>query len=263
VSNGRLTYVGHATVLIETAGVRLLTDPLLRERIGHIRRLVPLPDLQTLLPLDAILISHAHADHLDTRSLRRLAAGCPVVAPSGCGRIVRRGGAREVIELEPGGRCAIGPIGVEAVCARHDGRRHPLGRRMPALGFLLDGPVPLYFAGDTDLFDDMALLARRVDVALLPVSGWGPRLPPGHLDPATAARAAALIRPAVAVPIHWGTMQSFGSRGPASSAPALAFAAAVAELGLATAVRILMPGESLRLASVADRGGRPPTAARD
>jgi len=248
LSPSRLDYIGHATVLIEMAGVRLLTDPVLRGRIGHIRRHVPMPDAQTLLPLDAILISHAHADHLDMPSLRRLDAACPVVAPRGCARLLRRAGTREVIELEPGDRCARGSVGIEAVSSRHDGRRHPLGRRMPALGFVLDGPVPIYFAGDTDLFEEMALLAGRVDVALLPIWGWGPRLPPGHLDPKTAARAAALIRPEVAVPIHWGTMRSVGARRGDPRAPALAFATAVAELGLATVVRILMPGEAMSLA---------------
>jgi L-ascorbate metabolism protein UlaG (beta-lactamase superfamily) len=152
------------------------------------------------------------------------------------------------VELAAGERCAVGPIGVEAVSAHHDGRRHPLGRRMPALGFLLEGPVRIYFAGDTDLFDGMAALAGRVDVALLPVWGWGARLPPGHLDPSSAARATALIRPNVAVPIHWGTMRSIGSpRATSSSAPAIAFADAVAGLGLRTDVRVLMPGEALDL----------------
>jgi L-ascorbate metabolism protein UlaG (beta-lactamase superfamily) len=171
-----------------------------------------------------------------------------VIAPRGCAPIVRRAGAGEVIELMPGERCTVGAVGVTAVASRHDGRRHPLGPHMPALGFLLDGPARVYFAGDTDLFDEMAALAGRVDVALLPVAGWGPRLPEGHLGPATAAQAAALIRPAVAVPIHWGTMRSVGARADSDPrAPALAFAAAVEALGLATAVRILMPGEAASL----------------
>jgi L-ascorbate metabolism protein UlaG (beta-lactamase superfamily) len=120
---------------------------------------------------------------------------------------------------------------------------------MDALGFLLDGPSRVYFAGDTDLFDEMAQLAGRVDVALLPIAGWGPRLPPGHLGPESAARAVALIRPAVVIPIHWGTMRSIGARhDPDPRAPALAFAAAVKEHAGATEARILMPGESMSLA---------------
>jgi L-ascorbate metabolism protein UlaG (beta-lactamase superfamily) len=248
VSGGRLTYVGHATVLIDQASTRMLTDPLVRRRIAHVVRRAPAPRLEALSSLDAILISHAHADHLDVPSLRRLAPAAHVIAPRGCAPILRRAGAREVIELSAGGRCDVGAIGVEAVHAEHDGRRHPLGRRMPALGFLLDGPARIYFAGDTDLFDGMRELAGRVDVALLPIWGWGPRLPAGHLDPATAARAVALIQPAIAIPIHWGTMRSLGARiGHDPRAPALAFAEAVASLAPATDVRILLPGETTQL----------------
>lgn len=266
---GRLTYVGHATVLVEQAGVRMLTDPLLRAGIAHVRRRVQAPSLDGLRSLDAVLISHAHADHLDVRSLRRLAHAGRMIAPRGCGRILRRAGAHDVIELSAGGRCSVGPIGVEAVHAEHDGRRHPLGRRMPALGFLLEGPARVYFAGDTDLFDGMAELAGRVDVALLPIWGWGPRLPAGHLDPATAARAVELIRPAVAVPIHWGTMRSVGApAGDDPRAPARAFADAVASVAPATEVRILMPGETTELpggprAHTTGAGVSTPLPARD
>src|SRR4051794_22453957 len=242
----RLLYVGHATVLVETAGTRVLTDPLLTGRVAHIRRHVPVPDVSELLPLSAILISHAHADHLHPASLKRLAGDRPVIAPRGCGRILRHAGAREIIELRAGEDCTIGPLRIEAVPATHDGRRQPIGRPMPALGYLIEGAVRTYFAGDTDLFDGMAALAGRVDVALLPVWGWGPRLPAGHLDPVSAARAVSLVRPSVAIPIHWGTMRSIGSpRDTVSRAPALAFAAAVGELALPSAVRILMPGESV------------------
>jgi L-ascorbate metabolism protein UlaG (beta-lactamase superfamily) len=155
---------------------------------------------------------------------------------------------REVIELAPGDRCTVASAEVEAVPAMHDGRRHPLGAQMPALGFLVGGPSRIYFAGDTDLFDGMAALAGRVDVALLPVWGWGPRLPAGHLNPQTAADAAALVRPAVAIPIHWGTMRSVGARGGDDPrAPAEAFATALAALHVPVEARILDPGEAMVL----------------
>jgi L-ascorbate metabolism protein UlaG (beta-lactamase superfamily) len=248
VPGDRLTYVGHATVLVEHAGVRMLTDPLLRAGVAHVRRRVPVPSLEPLMSLDAILISHAHADHLDVPSLRLLGHKGPLIAPRGCGSIISRAGVRDVIELVAGEQCAVGSIGVEAVPAEHDGRRHPLGRRIPALGYLLHGPARIYFAGDTDLFDAMDTLAGRVDVALLPVWGWGPRLPEGHLDPRTAARAVATIRPALAIPIHWGTMRSVGAgSGDDPRAPALAFAEAVTSVAPATEVRILEPGEMTRM----------------
>jgi L-ascorbate metabolism protein UlaG (beta-lactamase superfamily) len=248
MAGDELVYVGHSTVLLELGGIRVLTDPLLERRVAHIRRRTPVPDARRLLPLAAILISHAHADHMHRASLRRVAGAHPVIAPRGCGRLLRRWGAAEVIELEPGQRCTVGKLEIEAVEALHDGRRRPLSRHMDALGYLLEGAVSVYFAGDTDVFEGMTALAGRVDIALLPVWGWGPRLPAGHLDPDSAAEAVALIRPRVAVPIHWGTMQSLGApRSAVSIAPARAFAAAVADLGLEAEVRILLPGEAMRL----------------
>ena len=248
--SGRLTYIGHATVLIETAGARLLTDPLLHGGIAHMRRRVPLPELGSLRDLDAVLISHAHADHLDVKSLRMLEHPGEVVAPRGCAGILKRAGMRDVVELTAGERYTVAGVEVEAVHAEHDGRRNPFGRDIPTLGYIVHGPARIYFAGDTDLFDEMAALAGRVDVALLPIWGWGPRLPAGHLNPESAARAVALIEPAVAVPIHWGTMRSVGAKGADDPhAPARAFKEAVAAAAPATEVRVLAAGDSTTLPS--------------
>jgi L-ascorbate metabolism protein UlaG (beta-lactamase superfamily) len=210
--DGRLTYVGHATVLIEQDGTRLLTDPLLRPGIAHVRRRVPLPDLEDLRDLDAVLISHAHADHLDVPSLRLLAHGGPVVAPRGSAGILRKAGLRDVIEMVPGDRCTVGSAELEAVPAAHDGKRQPLGSDMPALGFLVSGPARVYFAGDTDLFDGMRDLADGLDGALLPISGWGRHVPAGHLTPERAAVALEMLRPRWAIPVHWGTYAGPGGR---------------------------------------------------
>ena len=253
---GRLTYVGHATLLIELGGVRILTDPVLRGRVAHIRRHVPVPPVDALLPLDAVVISHAHGDHLDLPSLRRVCRGATVIVPAGCGGIVRRVAARDIVELEVGQRSRVGAVEVQALHAEHDGKRHPFGRDIPALGYLCSAGISVYFAGDTDLFAEMSELAGRVDIACLPIAGWGPRLPPGHLDPWGAARAAALIRPRVAVPIHWGTMHRVGARTAADPrAPARAFARFVERLGLPVATEILLPGQSMPL--VADRADAP------
>jgi L-ascorbate metabolism protein UlaG (beta-lactamase superfamily) len=171
------------------------------------------------------------------------------VAPRDCAGLLRRAGMRDVVGLTPGDRWDVGGIAIEAVRADHDGRRHPFGRELGAVGFIVEGPARVYFAGDTDLFDDMEKLAGRVDVALLPIWGWGPRLPVGHLNPETAARAVALIGPAVVVPIHWGTMRSVGAKGAADPhGPARAFADAVAAAAPDTEVRILAPGDAMALA---------------
>jgi L-ascorbate metabolism protein UlaG (beta-lactamase superfamily) len=249
----RLTYVGHATTLIEVDGVTLLTDPVLRDRIGHIPRIAA-PVAAGPRP-DAILISHAHRDHLDLPSLRRLGSTVPVFAPPAVAEILRRQG-RPVTELVPGRRARVGALEIAAVEAAHDGRRIPVGHARQAIGFLIDGTVRVYFAGDTDLFDGMRGLAADIDVALLPIWGWGPRLGPGHLDPEGAARAAAMLAPRIAIPIHWGTYAARGVPWRDDPAmPAREFERLAAIHAPATAVKLLAPGESAAL-TPAVRGAR-------
>ena len=206
VTTGLLTYVGHATTLIEVDGTRLLTDPVLRARVIHLRRLVAVPDFDRRV--DAILVSHAHYDHLDLSSLRDLPTGVPVIAPHAVARLVRRRTGHDVIAVAPGDRVRVGSVDVVVTEAVHDGRRTPFSGDLGAVGFLIEGTARVYFAGDTDVFDGMRGLAEGIDIALLPVWGWGPRAGPGHLDPEGAAKAAALLEPRVAVPIHWGTLAS-------------------------------------------------------
>jgi L-ascorbate metabolism protein UlaG (beta-lactamase superfamily) len=109
------------------------------------------------------------------------------------------------------------------------------------------GSARAYFAGDTDLFDELDGLVPDLDVALVPVAGWGPRLPAGHLDPRGAAEAVRRLRPRIAVPIHWGTYRRIGlARGEALlRAPAEEFARHVSELAPGVEVKILPVGGTL------------------
>src|SRR5438132_2243122 len=197
----RSTWLGHSTVLLELDGVRLLTDPVLRRRVLHLRRVGVQADVRGLEGLDAALVSHLHYDHLDRRSLERLGRSLRLVVPAGAGSLLRRRGFARVSEVEVGDQLTIGPLKVRVTHAEHDGRRGPFGRSAPAVGYLVTGSGSVYFAGDTDLFDGMRDLAPGLDLALLPVAGWGPRLPAGHLDPRRAAQALVRLRPRVAVPI--------------------------------------------------------------
>lgn len=233
-----LTYVGHATVLLDLDGVRLLTDPVLRPRVLHLRRATPVP-AEAMRGLDAVLVSHGHWDHLDLPSLERLGRELPVVCARGLGGLLRRRRFAHVVELTAGEDLRIGGLTVTATHADHEGSRGPLLARADPVGFVVSGSRRIYFAGDSDLFAGMAELAP-LDVALLPVWGWGPTLGPGHLDPLRAAEALTLLRPRVAVPIHWGTLAPL--RSAPDPEPPRAFARHAAELAPEVEVRILEPG---------------------
>ncbi len=236
-----VTYLGHATTLVELDGVRLLTDPVLRRRVLHLRRAKPAPPVEHV---DAILISHGHQDHLDLPSLRRFPRETPIVVPRGLGRAVR--GFSDVREVDEGDEVAVGAVTVSATHADHGGRALP-GRSTSAVGYALLGTGRVFFAGDTGLFDAMDGLVPDLDVALLPIWGWGPTIGPGHLDPRGAAEALTLLRPRLAVPIHWGTLRPAyrSARAEFLRAPAQEFVAAAREIAPAVDVRVLAPGESL------------------
>jgi L-ascorbate metabolism protein UlaG (beta-lactamase superfamily) len=250
--------VGHATTLIEVDGARLLTDPVLTGRIGHIRRIAPAPALDP--DCDAVLISHAHHDHLDPRSLRRLPRDVPVIAPPGSAPVVRRWTGHEVIEVGAGATVKVGAVDVAVTPAAHDGRRVPIGRRLPAVGYEVRGTSRVLFFGDTDVFGGMADLAGDLDVALLPIWGWGPRVGPGHMDPERAARAAGLLAPRVAIPIHWGTLagpRAWWRADPGM--PARWFVERLAAQAPAVTAHVLAPGERLALTSPGSSPSAPRT----
>lgn len=243
----RLTYVGHSTVLIAMDGTRILTDPILRARVAHLHRREPV-ELDSLRELDGVLISHAHMDHLDARSLALLAGEPQIVVPRGAARFVK--GPGRVVEVDVGDNVEVGMLSVTATHAEHDGRRLPLGGTAPALGYRITDGRSVYFAGDTDLFDGMADIGRAgVDIALLPVAGWGSRLPPGHLDPLGAARALELLAPKVVVPIHWGTLAPMipGRSRSMHDSAAHEFARHAANLAPDVDVIVLPPGGSVDL----------------
>jgi L-ascorbate metabolism protein UlaG (beta-lactamase superfamily) len=202
-----LRFIGHSSVLVEMDGIRLMTDPVTRARVGPLQRVVSVPHPRDLgARLDAVVISHLHWDHLDVPSLRGLGRDIPIIAPHGSGAWLRSAGFDDVREIAIGEALPIGEVSIRAVRAVHSGFRPPFGPTAPPLGFVLNGSRSIYFAGDTDLFDGMADLGQPIDMALLPVWGWGPTLGRGlHLDPLRAAKALRLIRPRAAMPIHWGT----------------------------------------------------------
>jgi len=257
VSEPELHFLGHSTVRVELAGRTVLTDPVLTPSVGPLRRVVPTPDPSAWADVDVVLLSHLHGDHLHLASLRLLGKA-RIVVPRGAGAWLRGKGFAHVEELAPGEILRDGDLKITGVHAQHSGHRWgprlTHGPQTRAMGHLLSGDGrTVYASGDTDLFDSMTFLGNLgIDIALLPVWGWGPNLGHGHLDPRRAAEAVARLRPRVAVPVHWGTFAFGGSsllprlRGHMRRVlvePPRAFAAEVLARDLPTTVVHTEPGE--------------------
>ena len=241
-----LTWVGHGTVVLALGGTRVIVDPVLRPRLLHLRRFHRVPP-HALRSLDAVLITHLHHDHLDPPSLERIGKDVPLVVPRGAAPLLRRKRFTQVMEIERDEEIRIGAMTVRATPAAHDSRRDvPVGgSSAEPLGYVFDHERRIYVPGDTDLFDDMERIGP-VDLACLPVAGWGPKLGPGHLDPTRAAEAARRISAKVAIPIHWGTLWPIGMGSPPTDPPER-FRAEARTIAPGTTVEVLPPGGTLEL----------------
>lgn len=248
-AEARLTYVGHGSVLLEMDGERLLVDPALRRWLGPLRRRGPLPDRQLAAALSLVLITHLHLDHLDLPSLTMIGRGPVILAPAHGVPLLRRRGFTRAAPMAVGATYRRGALSVRAVAAAHSGKRRPGAEEGEAFGYIVHGTQTVYVAGDTGLFEEMAGFGPGLDVACLPIDGWGITLPDDHLDPLRAAKALALLRPRIAVPIHWGTYYppslALVRPGRATGPPA-AFVRHAAHLAPDVDVRVLQPGEATR-----------------
>lgn len=256
-----LRFVGHSTVRVELAGHAVLTDPVLTNRVSALTRVTPPCTAADHADVDLVLLSHLHGDHVHLPSLRMLSAHVRVVVPRGAGDWLRARGVRRVDELAPGEELTHGDLRITGVHADHSGHRWgprlTHGPQAKAMGHVIEGAGRrVYAAGDTDVFPEMATLTD-LDVALLPVWGWGPTLGPGHMTPKRAATAVDLLKPRVAVPVHWGTLAVTGlPKAPGRHGrrmrhllkhPPLEFADAVTRSGSPTKVLVTHPGENVLL----------------
>lgn len=210
----QVRWLGHSTVVVDLDGARVLTDPLLRNHVGLLRRVTPPPRPADWSGADAILLSHLHLDHADVASLRLLPT-TPILASAAVASwLSRRGLMARAVSTAWQPVAGSPRAEVRLVPAEHHARPLP-GRPINATGFLLRSPSgSVWFAGDTSAYPQMSQLPHwaggRIDVALLPIHGWGPRLSAGHLDAAGAAEVCRVVRPRFVVPIHYGTLHPAG-----------------------------------------------------
>lgn len=246
-----LTWWGHSTATWQDGDITVLFDPVLTPRLGHLRRVRGPQPPPHAAHADLVLISHLHNDHAHLPSLRLVPASAVLIVPAGSRRLFQGIIARGVrlCEVRPGDVARFDTVTIRVLAADHDGRRYPGSpRRAPALGFLVERDHRCWYPGDTGpllALDEVAL----VDLALIPVGGWGPSLGRGHLDADQAAQVIGTIRPAHAVPVHWGTWWPIGlpQRTDLIDRPGAMFAESVARLAPATQVSVLSHGESVTL----------------
>jgi L-ascorbate metabolism protein UlaG (beta-lactamase superfamily) len=249
----QLTWIGHATFLFTLGGKRILVDPIFRHRLGPVTRLAP-PGIaiDALPPIDVVLVTHNHRDHLDAWTLQRLGPAPQYVVPLGNGDLLRSLGAEKVIELDWWQAADLGGIEVTLVPARHWSMRYPWDRN-DALwgGFVVrSSEGTAYHSGDTAFFDGFAEIARRfdrIDWAMLPIGAYDPRwfMEPQHMAPEEAVEAARVLGASHLVAMHWGTFRLTDE--PTAEPPQRARAAFAATAAGERELWILDIGETRRL----------------
>ena len=221
-SSAVVTFVGHATFLIQTPAGNILTDPMYSDRAGPLNavgpRRVRLPAVRfdDLPPIALVLLSHNHYDHCDRRTLRELATRFDpiVVTPLGNGALVRSTGVRRVEELDWWDAAKTTPLPITLTPARHFSARSPFDRNRALWGgfVLASRGLRIYFAGDTAWAPFFADVGRRlgpIDLALLPIGAYEPRwfMQSVHMDPAEAVRAHLELEAKQSIAMHYGTFQ--------------------------------------------------------
>lgn len=213
--NTTLTWIGHASVIIQINGYTVLCDPVWSNRISGIVPRLSQPGLalEDVPRPDVILISHNHYDHLDLPTLRRFGVSIPLFVPSGLGAYLRRQGSKDVREFDWWDAARLGDLTISFVPAQHWSRRLPWDTNQSWWGgWVLEGEQRIYFAGDTGFFSGFVPIAQRfptLDWAILPIGAYEPRwfMRGVHMNPEEAGAAFALLQAKQMLPIHYGTFK--------------------------------------------------------
>lgn len=255
----RATYIGHATLLLEIGGKRILTDPNFDPALaGFLRRVcAPGVAIDKLPRLDAVLVTHAHADHLSFASLAALPRDVPIYAPGPVQAWLKKSGYTQAVGIDAGGRVELGGLMIHATAAAHRGNRYGYDHwRSAANMYLMVAPDrSCFFAGDTGLtssthavVEQQLHTARRcLDLALLPIGHapwWKPHFRRGHLSSEDALTLFERLAARYLVPYHWGTFHHLTS-GPFDAITTLR--ASLTDHPRRDDVKVLEPGMTLTI----------------
>lgn len=246
-----VVWIGHASFFVHMAGMNILIDPNWANWLGGVVKRVQRPGvpLHTLPKIDAVLISHAHHDHLNIKTLRAIARGQPIFVPRGVGKLVNRCGFGEIVEMARWDTVRLNGLEISFTPARHWGARYVHDVHRGFGGFLLrqpetEGATTLYHAGDSAYFEGFHEIGRRhtVDVALIPIGAYRPVSGRGvHMNPEEALAAFCDIGAKKMVPMHYGTFPL--TREPLDE-PLQRLLHASAASGLHNRISVLEPGET-------------------
>ncbi len=263
VSGGELavTFVGHSTVLLQTEGLNILTDPIWSERCSPVswagprRHRIPGIRLEELPKIDLILLSHNHYDHCDLPTLRHLVQrDAPTIAcPLGLARLLRRLGFDQIMELDWEQTASFAAAELRCVRAQHFAARGPFDRdRTLWCGWAVTLPSgTLYFAGDSgfgSFFQEIARKLGPIRLALLPIGAYEPEWFMGsvHMSPAQAVAVHRILQPQESIAIHYGT---FSLADDGELAPAEALREELQRNPPPTPFRMIPEGECYRIAA--------------
>jgi L-ascorbate metabolism protein UlaG (beta-lactamase superfamily) len=241
-----VTWLGHAGFLIQTQGLRLLVDPNWALWHGPVKRVRhPSLSLDQLPEVDLVLVTHAHFDHLHMPTLRRVAAGQPIVLPTGCGELVRRLNFSKVVELKTWEGYSFRDLRITLTPARHWGARmiHDTHRQFG--GYLIESEDHTVFhCGDSALFEGFREIGQRarIDLALMPIGAYdAPSGRPVHMNPEEAIEAFLMLGAKHFIPMHHDTFP-LGSEP--MHEPAERLVKSAASYGISPQVSVLREGES-------------------
>jgi L-ascorbate metabolism protein UlaG (beta-lactamase superfamily) len=245
----KVTYVGHATFLIEYEGMAVLTDPMFSQRITYStirRRKPPKPKFVELPDIDAILISHWHFDHLDVRTLKKFDRKIPILINETLRKTPKRMGFEDVRALNWWEDTMVSGLKISAVPAYHFSGRPPFFTQTNYQGYVIEkeSEPTVYFSGDTGLGNDFSGIGKKFDigVAILPIGAYRPKsFRKHHLSPEDALEAKAKMDAKVLIPCHFGV---FNLSWEPMDEPPKRLMSHARERGIEKEVALLNPGES-------------------